>query len=74
MRDYNIIEEISHFNDIFTFEPVPFKNETDLQSNLTAGLLLDKTVFLNTIFLLQDSKNVFECDPQERILILKNVF
>lgn len=74
MWDYNIIEKIESFTDLLTFEKKDFKNETDLQTLLTNEVLLDKSVFLNTIFLLQDSKNIFECEPQERIMILKNVF
>jgi hypothetical protein len=72
--DYNIIEEIERATDLFTIEQQPFKNNSDVQSFLDANILLEKNVFLNTIFLLQDSKNIFECPAQERITILKNVF
>ena len=50
-----------------------FKNETDLQQTLDT-LLPPKDVFTSTMFLLQDSSNIFELTPSERIEILKNVF
>jgi hypothetical protein len=33
-----------------------------------------KEVFVSTIFLLQDSENIFEMQPSERLEVLKNVF
>lgn len=50
-----------------------FKNETDLQKNLDE-LIPPKEVFLGTYFLLQDSDNIFELPPKERLEIFKHVF
>lgn len=50
-----------------------FKNETDLQKNLDE-ILPPKEVFLGTYFLLQDSDNIFELPPRERLEIFKHVF
>lgn len=50
-----------------------FKNETDLQKNLDQ-LLPPKEVFLGTYFLLQDSENIFELPPKDRLEIFKHVF
>ncbi|MEI7558789.1 MAG: hypothetical protein WCJ45_08680 [bacterium] len=50
-----------------------FKNETDLQQNLQ-GFLPPREVIMNTIFLMQDSDNIFELTPLDRLTILKNVF
>ncbi|MDR0282933.1 MAG: hypothetical protein LBI53_06740 [Candidatus Peribacteria bacterium] len=49
------------------------KNETDLQQSLDQ-LIPPKPVFLSTIFLLQDAENIFEMQPAERLIVLKNVF
>lgn len=54
-------------------EEVVFKNETDLQQHLDS-ILPPQEVFESTIFLLQDSKNIFEMQPSERLEVLKNVF
>lgn len=50
-----------------------FKNETDLQKHLDQ-LLPSKEVFLGTYFLLQDSDNIFELPPKDRLEIFKHVF
>lgn len=50
-----------------------FKNETDLQKNLDSTLP-PKEVFLGTHFLMQDSENIFELPPKERLEIFKHVF
>lgn len=50
-----------------------FKNETDLQKNLDE-LIPPKEVFLGTYFLVQDSDNIFELPPRERLEIFKHVF
>ena len=55
------------------FEELPFKNETDLQQNLQS-ILPPKEVFLNTSFLMQDSDNIFQLAPADRLQVLKNVF
>lgn len=55
------------------YERVEFKNETDLQKILD-DLLPRKEVLLWTYFLMQDSINIFELPPQERLMILKNIF
>ncbi len=54
-------------------DEVTFKNETDLQQNLQT-FLPPREVIMNTIFLMQDSDNIFELTPVERLTILKNVF
>ena len=54
-------------------EEISFKNETDLQQTLQ-WVLPPKEVFLNTVFLMQDSDNIFELQPAERLTVLKNVF
>ena len=54
-------------------EEIQFKNETDLQQTLQT-LLPPKEVFLNTVFLMQDSDNIFELQTIERLTVLKNVF
>ena len=55
------------------YERVEFKNETDMQKILD-DLLPRKEVLLGTYFLMQDSINIFELPPQERLMILKNIF
>ena len=57
----------------WALEEVVFKNETDLQQQLNV-LLPPQEVFVSTIFLLQDSDNIFEMQPSERLEVLKNVF
>lgn len=54
-------------------DEITFKNETDLQQNLQT-FLPPREVIMNTIFLMQDSDNIFELTPVERLTILKNVF
>ncbi len=54
-------------------EEVSFKNETDVQQSLDQ-LLPPRQVFVSTVFLMQDSPNIFELTPTERLLVLKNVF
>ena len=54
-------------------EEIVFKNETDLQQNIQ-DFLPPKEVFLNTVFLTQDSDNIFELQPAERLNVLKNIF
>lgn len=67
------IEEIIKTDKSITYEEVIFKNETDLQQNLQ-NVLPPREVIMNTIFLMQDSDNIFELTPIERLTILKNVF
>ena len=50
-----------------------FKQETELQQTLN-DLLPPKEVALSTIFLPQNSENIFEIAPSQRISILKKVF
>ena len=50
-----------------------FKLERELQENLN-DLLPPKDVSLSTIFLPQNSENIFEMEPSNRINILKKVF
>jgi len=54
-------------------EKIEFKNETDLQQTFLS-FLPPKEVFVNTVFLMQDSDNIFELLPSERLTVLKNVF
>lgn len=54
-------------------EEVVFKNETDLQQNL-ADFLPPREVFTSTTFLMQDSENMFEMTPADRINVFKNIF
>jgi DNA repair exonuclease SbcCD ATPase subunit len=54
-------------------DEVTFKNETDLQQTLQT-ILPPREVIMNTIFLMQDSDNIFELTPLDRLTILKNVF
>ena len=54
-------------------DEISFKNETDLQQNLQT-FLPPREVIMNTIFLMQDSDNIFELTPLDRLTILKNVF
>jgi len=55
------------------WEEIVFKNETDLQQNISQ-LLPPREVFQSTIFLMQDADNIFELLPSERLTVLKNVF
>jgi len=54
-------------------DEITFKNETDLQQTLQT-ILPPREVIMNTIFLMQDSDNIFELTPLDRLTILKNVF
>lgn len=73
------IEDNIDIEDILRKQPglkrdeINFKNETDLQQNLQT-FLPPREVIMNTIFLMQDSDNIFELAPVERLTILKNVF
>jgi len=51
----------------------PFKNEIDQQAFLDS-ILPPKEVFLSTCFLMQDSDNIFDVTPKERLDILRDVF
>lgn len=52
---------------------IVFKNETDLDWTLK-WFLPPKEVFLSTVFLLQDSENIFELQPADRLTVMKNIF
>lgn len=54
-------------------EEVSFKNETDIQQSINQ-LLPPRQVFVSTVFMMQDSPNIFELEPHERLLVLKNIF
>ena len=54
-------------------EEIVFKNERDLDGNLSE-ILPPREVFLSTVFLLQDSENVFELQPADRLIVMKNIF
>ena len=76
MNDFDPIVHIGSvqaFELLHGYEMVEFKNETDLQK-LLDDLLPRKEVLLGTYFLMQDSTNIFELPPQERLNIFKSVF
>ena len=54
-------------------DEIIFKNETDLDWTLK-WFLPPKEVFLSTVFLLQDSENIFELQPADRLTVMKNIF
>jgi DNA repair exonuclease SbcCD ATPase subunit len=66
------IEQLLKQNTI-RLEEIVYKNETDLQQTLWT-ILPPREVFTSTMFLLQESQNIFELTPGDRIEILKNVF
>jgi hypothetical protein len=72
VRDTNIITELTTSSTIH-LEEIVMKNETYLQQSLDQ-LLPPKPVFLSTMFLLQDAENIFEMQPADRLIVLKNVF
>ena len=78
-QQLNDFDPIVHIGSVQAFElphgyeMVEFKNETDLQK-LLDDLLPRKEVLLGTYFLMQDSTNIFELPPQERLNIFKSVF
>lgn len=69
----NIIQLVQNHPHLFRLEEIILKNETDIQQTLDQ-LLPPKPVFLSTMFLLQDAENIFEMQPAERLVVLKNVF
>lgn len=71
-NDIDIEDLIKEYSGLKRDE-ITFKNETDLQQNLQT-FLPPREVIMNTIFLMQDSDNIFELTPVERLTILKNVF
>lgn len=54
-------------------ERIECKNETDVQETLNS-FLPPQEVFLSTSMLLQDSENVFELAPADRISLFKEIF
>ncbi|MCX6823228.1 MAG: hypothetical protein NTX91_04550 [candidate division SR1 bacterium] len=71
VKNLDVADMLKDLN--FALEEIPFKNETDLQQNLQS-VLQPKEVFLNTVFLMQDSENIFQLTPADRLTVLKNVF
>lgn len=70
----NAIEKFESQNKkLWEIEEISLKNETDVQNRMKE-ILPSKDVFLNTVFLLQDAKNIFEAWEKDRIDILKRVF
>jgi hypothetical protein len=74
----NILETNQDIEEIIkkswtNIEKIEFKNESDLQQTFQS-FLPPKEVFVNTVFLMQDSDNIFELAPAERLTVLKNVF
>lgn len=75
-----VFPEIRNENKNFTWllkvlnkEELSFKNQNELQNNLN-DVLVDKDVFTNTNFLMQDSDNIFDMTAGDRIAVLKNIF
>ena len=66
------VEQLLKQNNV-PLEEIIYKNETDLQQTL-GTILPPREVFTSTMFLLQESQNIFELTPGDRIDILKNVF
>jgi DNA repair exonuclease SbcCD ATPase subunit len=71
-KDWKDIEELLKESGS-NLEEISFKNERDLDGNL-AEILPPREVFLSTVFLLQDSENVFELQPADRLIVMKNIF
>jgi len=67
------IEQILRKISGIEFEEITFKNEIDTQQTLNT-ILPPREVFMNTVFMMQDSANIFELAPAERLTVLKNVF
>lgn len=65
--------EVNRFSVPDHYQLVEFKNESDLQAILDS-ILPNREVLLGTYFLMQDSKNIFELPPAERLAILKTIF
>ncbi len=59
--------------EIFDMEEITFKTDNELQNTLE-DFLPPKEVFLSTNFLMQDSDNIFEMTPADRINVFKNIF
>lgn len=55
------------------YQKIDLKNEKDIQA-LLDSILPSKEVFQATYFLMQDSQNIFEATPKERLEIFKHVF
>lgn len=66
------IENLIQENNIW-IEEIEFKNEVDLQKTLDS-FLPPREVLVSTVILLQDSNNIFELMPAERLSILKTIF
>ncbi len=71
MHDFDIQEFIT--KNPANIQLQNFKNERDLDEYLSQ-FIIPKEVFLSTVFLMQDSDNIFQLAPSERIKILKNMF
>lgn len=66
----DLSQKIKQFFDI---EEILFKSDNELQNTLE-DILPPKEVFLSTNFLMQDSDNIFEMTPADRINVFKNIF
>lgn len=66
------IEDILRSSGI-VIEEESFKNESDLNAVLTS-FLPPREVYTSTTFLMQDSENMFEMTPADRINVFKNIF
>ncbi|MEF2175097.1 MAG: hypothetical protein V3575_01390, partial [Candidatus Absconditabacteria bacterium] len=67
--DIDITDKIGFFEK----EEIQFKGNNELQGTLEE-LLPPREVFLSTNFLMQESDNVFEMTPADRINVFKNIF
>jgi hypothetical protein len=54
-------------------EEIVFKTANEFNKTLES-ILPPAEVFLSTTFLMQDSENIFEMTPSERINVFKNIF
>ncbi len=54
-------------------EEIAFKTTTEF-NKILESILPPMEVFLSTTFLMQDSENIFEMTPSERINVFKNIF
>ncbi len=71
VKDVDIADMLVHA--WIRLEKITAKNEVDLNMSITS-LLPPREVFVNTAFLMQDSGNIFELTPSNRLLVLKNIF
>ncbi|MFZ5341225.1 MAG: hypothetical protein ACOZBL_01270 [Patescibacteria group bacterium] len=54
-------------------EEISFKSQIELQKTLET-IISPREIIQNTNLLMQDSENIFEAVPSERINVFKNIF